>query len=83
MADKDLQHEISDSVTHTELGVDGIAAGEEIDELADEVRASMGAAAEQREKEQVEAGAAKRAQLEAEHGEDYHGFGHPPKKDDD
>ena len=83
MVDKDLQNEIADSVTHTELGIDGIAAGEEIDELVDNARASFGQAANARAQEQIAAGAARREELEAEHGAEYHGFGHPPDKEDD
>ena len=69
--------ELADSVTKAHVAEDGMEAGERLDELADELVDAYGP---QSAEEEAEAGAeaAKARALEAEHGKDYHGFGHPP-----
>ena len=74
--------EISDAATHGHLTQDIIAGGDDIDAAVDSSYDSFGPDAAKAAAEEAAAGEAARAKLEAEHGADYHGFGHPPEHDD-
>jgi hypothetical protein len=81
MSDRWDNPELSDTVTKGNLARDAMDAGEEIDDLADEMHDAMGPMTDE-EKAEAEAGAAKARQLAAERGPDHHGFGNPPDRED-
>ena len=67
-----------EDASHVGITASMIEIRDQLVEAAGEALDSFGADAEEREQREIAEGSARREQLEAERGEDYHGFGNPP-----